>query len=133
MPDSSNIYDRITTTIVINTWSLFTRSGKKKLCFEYEVNNKEDEYLLALIFSTRHIGRYTKIYLDMPFIKYIKYCLANWKCHKIFGYSLIKKNKYMVEKKKLLEDARIAYEIEDEKIYEKIYDEFFGKDELENV
>ena len=133
MLDSSNIYDKITTTIVINTWSLFTRSGKKKLCFEYEVNNKEDEYLLALLFSTRHIGKYTKIYLDMPFMDYIKYRLANWKCRKVFGYSLIKKNKYVVEKKRLLEDARIAYGIKDEKIYEKIYDEFFGKDELENV
>lgn len=133
MPDSSNIYDKITTTIVINTWSLFTRSGKKKLCFEYEVNNKEDEYLLALLFSTRHIGKYTKIYLDMPFMDYIKYRLANWKCRKVFDYSLTKKNKYMVEKRKLLEDARIAYGIKDEKIYEKIYDEFFGKDELENV
>ena len=133
MPDNSNIYDKITTTIVINTWSLFTRSGKKKLCFEYEVNNKEDEYLLALIYSTRHIGKYIKIYLDMPFLDYIKYRLANWKCRKVFSYSWTRKNKYVVEKKKLLEDARIAYGIENEKIYEEIYDEFFGKDELENV
>ena len=133
MPDNSNIYDKITTTIVINTWSLFTRSGKKKLCFEYEVNNKEDEYLLALIYSTRHIGKYTKIYLDMPFMDYIKDRLANWKCRKVFSYLCTRKNKYVVEKKKLLEDARIAYGIENEKIYEEIYDEFFGKDELENV
>ena len=64
---------------------------------------------------------------------YIKYRLANWKCRKVFSYSWTRKNKYVVEKKKLLEDARIAYGIENEKIYEEIYDEFFGKDELENV
>lgn len=133
MPDSLNIYDKITTTIVINTWSLFNRSGKKKICFEYEVNKKEDEYLLALIFSTRHIGLYPKIYFDMPFMDYIKYRLANWKSRKSFGYSWIKKNKYVVEKERLLGDARIAYGINNEKVYEEIYDEFFGKDEQKNV
>lgn len=133
MPDSSNIYDKITTTIVINTWDLFRRFGKNKLCLEYDYQSKEDNYLLNLIYSSRCIGQFTKIYLDMPFMDYIKYRIANWKCRRVFAYSLTKKNKYMVEKKKLLEDAKIAYGIEDEKIYEKIYDEFFGKDELENV
>lgn len=69
----------------------------------------------------------------MPFIDYIKYRLANWKRRKSFGYSWIKKNKYVVEKERLLGDARIAYGINNEKIYEEIYDEFFGKDEQKNV
>ena len=133
MPDSSNIYDKITTTIVINTWSLFRHSGKNKLCLEYDYQNKEDNYLLNLIYSSRCIGQFVKIYLDMPFMDYIKYRIANWKCRRVFTYSLTKKNKYVVEKKRLLEDARIAYGIENEKIFEEIYDEFYGKDEQENV
>lgn len=135
MPDSynNNIYDKITTTIVINTWSLFNRSGKHKLCVEYDYQNKEDNYLLNLIYSSRCLGLFTKIYLDMPFIDYIKYRLANWKCRRVFTLSLTRKNKYVLEKKKLLEDARLAYEIEDEKIYEKIYDEFFIERNEENV
>lgn len=134
MPDSYNdIYDKITTTIVINTWSLFNRSGKHKLCVEYDYQNKEDNYLLNLIYSSRCLGLFTKIYLDMPFIDYIKYRLANWKCRRVFTLSLTRKNKYVLEKKKLLEDARLAYKIEDEKIYEKIYDEFFIERNEENV
>jgi lysine/ornithine N-monooxygenase len=39
----------------------------------------------------------------------------------------------MVEKERLLNDVRIAYEVDDEKIIEKIYDEFYGKEDKGNV
>jgi hypothetical protein len=133
MPETHGLYDKITTTVTLNIWSLFKRSGKNKLAIEYDVYNKEDNYLLNLIYATRHLGLYPKIYLKMPFFEYLVYAFANRKFKKTFGYCWIKRNKYFVEKKKLLEDARIAYGIENEKIYEEIYDEFFGKDEQENV
>lgn len=132
MPETYGLYDKITTTVTLNIWSLFKRSGKNKLAIEYDVHNKEDNYLLNLIYGTRQLGLYPKIHLKMPLFEYLVYAFANRKFKRTFGYCWIKRNKYMVEKKKLLEDARIAYEIKDEKIYEKIYDEFFGKEE-ENV
>lgn len=126
------LYDKITTTITINIWSLFKRSGKKKFAIEYNANSKEDNYLLNLAFATRNLGDFTKIYLKMPFAEYFKYFIANRKFKRAFGYCFTTKNKYLIEKEKLLNDARVAYEIDDTKIYEKIYDEFFGKEE-ENV
>jgi hypothetical protein len=129
MPETYGLYDKITTTITLNIWSLFKRSGKKKLAIEYDVHNKEDNYLLNLIYGTRQLGLYPKIYLKMSFFEYLIYAFANRKFKRTFGYCWIKRNKYMVEKKKLLEDARIAYEVDNENIYEDIYDEFFGKEE----
>ena len=129
MPETYGLYDKITTTVTLNIWSLFKRSGKNKLAIEYDVHNKEDNYLLNLIYGTRQLGLYPKIYLKMSFFEYLIYAYANRKFKRTFGYCWIKRNKYMVEKKKLLEDARVAYEIDNEKIYEDIYDEFFGKEE----
>lgn len=126
------LYDKITTTITINIWSLFKRSEKKKIALEYDMQNKEDNYLLNLAFATRNLGDFTKIYLKMPFAEYIKYFIANRKFKRAFGYCFTTKNKYLIEKAKLLEDARVAYKIDDTQIYEKIYDEFFGK-EKDNV
>lgn len=133
MPIDLNVYDKITTTVTLNTWSLFKRSGKNKIALEYDALSKEDNYLLNLVYATRHLGHYTKVYLKMPFADYLVYAFANRKFKKTFGYCFLKRNKYMIEKKKLLEDARIAYKVDDGKIYEKIYDEFFGKDEQKNV
>jgi hypothetical protein len=127
------LYDKITTTITINIWSLFKRSDKRKIAIEYDPLNKEDNYLLNLIYGTRHLGLYPKVHLKMPFCDYLVYALANKKFKKTFGYCFTTKNKFMLPKKSLLDDARVAYQIEDENIYEKIYDEFFGKEEEENV
>ena len=45
MRDDCILYDKITTTVAINMWTLFSRSGKRKICLEYDVLNKEDNYL----------------------------------------------------------------------------------------
>ena len=127
------LYDKITTTVAINMWTLFNRSGKRRICLEYDVLNKEDNYLLSILYATRSLGHYTKIYLKMPLFKYLVYAYTNRKFKKVFGLSWTKRNKYMVEKERLLGDVKIAYEVDDEKIIEKIYDEFYGKEDQGNV
>lgn len=69
----------------------------------------------------------------MPLFKYLAYAYTNRKFKKVFGLSWTKRNKYMVEKEKLLNDVKVAYKVEDDKIIEKIYDEFYGKEDKENV
>lgn len=133
MRDDCILYDKITTTVAINMWTLFSRSGKRKICLEYDVLNKEDNYLLSILYATRSLGHFTKIYLKMPLFKYLAYAYTNRKFKKVFGLSWTKRNKYMVEKERLLGDVRIAYEVDDEKIIEKIYDEFYGKEDKGNV
>ena len=126
------LYDKITTTVAINMWTLFNRSGKRRICLEYDVLNKEDNYLLSILYATRSLGHYSKIYLKMPLFKYLAYAYTNRKFKKVFGLSWTKRNKYMVEKERLLTDVRAAYKVTDDMIIEKIYDEFYGKEE-ENV
>lgn len=127
------LYDKITTTVAINMWTLFNRSGKRRICLEYDVLNKEDNYLLSILYATRSLGHYSKIYLKMPLFKYLAYAYTNRKFKKVFGLSWTKRNKYMVEKERLLTDVRAAYKVTDDMIIEKIYDEFYGKEEEENV
>lgn len=129
----NTLFDKITTTVAINIWSLFNRSGKKKICLEYDVLNKEDNYLLSILYATRSLGHFTKIYLKMPLFKYLAYAYTNRKFKKVFGLSWTKRNKYMVEKERLLNDVKVAYKVEDDKIIEKIYDEFYGKEDKGNV
>lgn len=133
MRDDCILYDKITTTVAINMWTLFSRSGKRKICLEYDVLNKEDNYLLSILYATRSLGHFTKIYLKMPLFKYLAYAYTNRKFKRVFGLSWTKRNKYMVEKERLLNDVKIAYKVEDDKIIEKIYDEFYGKENKENV
>ena len=127
------LYDKITTTVAINMWTLFSRSGKRKICLEYDVLNKEDNYLLSILYATRSLGHFTKIYLKMPLFKYLAYAYTNRKFKKVFGLSWTKRNKYMVEKERLLNDVKVAYKVEDDKIIEKIYDEFYGKEDKGNA
>ena len=126
------LYDKITTTLAINMWSLSKHSGKKKIAIEYDDSSKEDKCLLKLLYVTRHFGHYPKIYLKMPFFEYLKYAYENRKFKRTFGYCFNKKNKYIIEKEKLITDVKKAYEVNDDKIIEKIYDEFYGKEEVEN-
>lgn len=127
------LYDKITTTVAINMWTLFNRSGKRRICLEYDVLNKEDNYLLSILYATRSLGHFTKIYLKMPLFKYLAYAYTNRKFKKVFGLSWTKRNKYMVEKERLLTDVRVAYKVTDDMIIEKIYDEFYGKEDQGNV
>lgn len=127
------LYDKITTTVAINMWTLFNRSGKRRICLEYDVLNKEDNYLLSILYATRSLGHYSKIYLKMPLFKYLAYAYTNRKFKKVFGLSWTKRNKYMVEKERLLTDVREAYKVTDDMIIEKIYDEFYGKEDEGNV
>ena len=127
------LYDKITTTVAINMWTLFNRSGKRRICLEYDVLNKEDNYLLSILYATRSLGHYSKIYLKMPLFKYLAYAYTNRKFKKVFGLSWTKRNKYMVEKERLLTDVREAYKVTDDMIIEKIYDEFYGKEDKGNV
>ena len=127
------LYDKITTTVAINMWTLFNRSGKRRICLEYDVLNKEDNYLLSILYATRSLGHYSKIYLKMPLFKYLAYAYTNRKFKKVFGLSWTKRNKYMVEKERLLTDVRAAYKVTDDMIIEKIYDEFYGKEDEGNV
>ena len=127
------LYDKITTTVAINMWTLFNRSGKRRICLEYDVLNKEDNYLLSILYATRSLGHYSKIYLKMPLFKYLAYAYTNRKFKKVFGLSWTKRNKYMVEKERLLTDVRVAYKVTDDMIIEKIYDEFYGKEDEGNV
>lgn len=131
--ENFDIYDQITTTITINLWSLFKRSKKKSLALEYDAINDEDNYLLNLAFSARQFGQFEKIYLKMPLKDYFKYKFSHWKNRSAYGYCLVTKNKYLLEKEKLLKDARNAYKIEDKDIYKKIYQEYFGKENGKNV
>ena len=132
MENEAILYDNITTTITLNIWGLFRRSGKKKICLEYDNKNLEDEYLLNLVFATRSLGAYTKVYLKMPLMDYIRFRIANRKFRKTYALSLFNRNKYIIEKERLLNDARIAYGVDDVDIYKKICNEFFRKEE-ENV
>ena len=133
MRDDFILYDKITTTVTLNIWTLFRRSDNKKICLEYDVMNKEDNFLLNILYATRSLGNFTKIYLKMPFSKYLAYAFANRKYRKVFAYSWTNKNKFVIDKKMLLDDVKKAYEVEDDKIIEKIYDEFYGKEDQGNV
>ena len=133
MRDDYILYDKITTTVTLNIWTLFRRSEKTKICLEYDIMNKEDNFLLSILFATRSLGNFTKVYLKMPFFKYLAYAFVNRKYKKVFAYSWTDKNKYMVEKERLLGDVKTAYEVNDDKIIEKIYDEFYGKEDKGNV
>ena len=65
------------------------------------------------------------LYVKMPFFKYFKFKKENQIMYKGFKYSFFGFGKYKIDKKKILEDAKHAYGINDKYAFDKYYTTYF--------